>query len=113
MGGERIAPPFFTSAKYGGEWSASRPDPFTPGERAGSTHWIGDWLGSIVGVDATDDNNNNHNNNNKPSSNPACPERSLSLYSMSYPGSPMLHDNTFKGITDSNPVSNKIWKKGY
>jgi hypothetical protein len=25
----------------GGEWSASRPDRFTPGERASGSHWIG------------------------------------------------------------------------
>jgi hypothetical protein len=111
MGSERIAAPFFTSAIDGGEWSASRPDPFTLEERAGSTHWIGDWVGPSVCLDATDNNNNYNNNNNnyyyyynKHSSNPACPARSLSLYSVSYPGSPMLHDNTFKGITDSNPV---------
>jgi hypothetical protein len=33
---------FLTSALAGGEWSASRPDRFTPGERAPGTHWIGD-----------------------------------------------------------------------
>jgi hypothetical protein len=40
-----IAPPFLTSALDGGEWSASRPYRFTPGERAPGTHWIGGWLG--------------------------------------------------------------------
>jgi hypothetical protein len=30
---------FLTSALAGGEWSASRPCRFTPGERAPSTHW--------------------------------------------------------------------------
>jgi hypothetical protein len=29
----------------GGEWSASRPNHFTPGEIARGTHWIGDWVG--------------------------------------------------------------------
>jgi hypothetical protein len=43
-----IAPPFFTLALEGGEWSASRP---TSGERAPGTHWIGDWVDSIAGVD--------------------------------------------------------------
>jgi hypothetical protein len=33
-----------TSALAGGEWSASRPDRFTPGERAPVTHWIGEWV---------------------------------------------------------------------
>jgi hypothetical protein len=32
---------FLTSALIGGEWSASRPGRFTPGERAPFTHWIG------------------------------------------------------------------------
>jgi hypothetical protein len=30
-----------TSALVGGEWSASRPGSFTPGERVSYTHWIG------------------------------------------------------------------------
>jgi hypothetical protein len=34
---------FLTSALVGGEWSASHPDRFTPGERAPATHWIGGW----------------------------------------------------------------------
>jgi hypothetical protein len=32
---------FLPSALAGGEWSASRPDRFTPGERAPGTHCIG------------------------------------------------------------------------
>jgi hypothetical protein len=36
---------FLTSAIVGGEWSASNPGRFTPGERAPGTHWIGGWLG--------------------------------------------------------------------
>jgi hypothetical protein len=35
---------FLTSAVAGGEWSASRPGRFTPGERASGTHWIGGWV---------------------------------------------------------------------
>jgi hypothetical protein len=35
---------FLTSARVGGEWSASRPDRFTSGERAHVTHWIGGWV---------------------------------------------------------------------
>jgi hypothetical protein len=35
-----IAPPFLTSALYGGECSASRLSRFTPG-----THLIGGWIG--------------------------------------------------------------------
>jgi hypothetical protein len=32
---------FLISALDGGEWSASHPGRFTPGERAPGTHWIG------------------------------------------------------------------------
>jgi hypothetical protein len=42
---------FFTLALAGGEWSASRPCRFTPGERAPDAHWIGGWLGSRAGLD--------------------------------------------------------------
>jgi hypothetical protein len=35
---------FLTLALPGGEWSASRPGRFSPGERAPGTHWIGGWV---------------------------------------------------------------------
>jgi hypothetical protein len=41
-----------TSALDGGEWSASRPDRFTPSERSPGTHWIGGWVGSRAVLDA-------------------------------------------------------------
>jgi hypothetical protein len=47
-----IAPPIFTPALDGGEWSASRPGRFTPRERARGTHWIGDWVGPRAVPDA-------------------------------------------------------------
>jgi hypothetical protein len=40
-----------TSALAGGEWSASRPGRFTPGERALCTHWIGGWVGPRTELD--------------------------------------------------------------
>jgi hypothetical protein len=40
-----------TSALVGGEWSASRPGHFTPGERAPGTHWKGGWVGPRTGLD--------------------------------------------------------------
>jgi hypothetical protein len=49
-----IAPPFLTSALDGGEWSASRPGHFTPGEIATDTHWIGGWVDRRVGLDAVE-----------------------------------------------------------
>jgi hypothetical protein len=42
---------FFTSALVGGEWSASRPGCFTPGERAPGTHRIGGWVALRAGLD--------------------------------------------------------------
>jgi hypothetical protein len=42
---------FLTSALGGGEWSASRPCRFTPGERASGTHWIGGWVDPRAGLD--------------------------------------------------------------
>jgi hypothetical protein len=38
---------FLASALHGGEWSASR---FTSAERAAGTHWVGGWVGPIVGL---------------------------------------------------------------
>jgi hypothetical protein len=40
-----------TSALAGGEWSASRPGRFTPGEKASSTHLIGVWVDPRAGLD--------------------------------------------------------------
>jgi hypothetical protein len=34
-----------------GEWSASRPGRFTPGERAPGTHWIEGWVGPRASLD--------------------------------------------------------------
>jgi hypothetical protein len=42
---------FLTSALVGGEWSASRPGRFIPGERAPGTHWIGGWVDPRSGLD--------------------------------------------------------------
>jgi hypothetical protein len=41
---------FLTSALDGGEWSASRPGSFTPGERAPATHLIGSWVDPKAGL---------------------------------------------------------------
>jgi len=35
-----------------GEWSASRPDSFTPGDRTPDTNWTGNWVGPRAGPDA-------------------------------------------------------------
>jgi hypothetical protein len=41
---------FLTSALVGGEWSASRPGRFTPGERDPGTRWIGGWVSPSTGL---------------------------------------------------------------
>jgi hypothetical protein len=41
---------FLTSALAGGEWSASLPGRFTPGERAPGTRCIGCWMGPRAGL---------------------------------------------------------------
>jgi hypothetical protein len=41
---------FLTLALAGGEWSASRPCRFTPGEIAPGTHWIG-WVSPRAALD--------------------------------------------------------------
>jgi hypothetical protein len=40
-----------TSALDGGEWSASRPGRFIPGERDPCTHWIAGWVGPRAVLD--------------------------------------------------------------
>jgi hypothetical protein len=45
---------FLTSAPAGGEWSASRPGRFTPGDRGLGTHWIGGWVDPRDGLDNVD-----------------------------------------------------------
>jgi hypothetical protein len=47
-----MAPRILTLALDGGKWSASHHNCFTPREIAPSTHWIGDWVGLRVGLDA-------------------------------------------------------------
>jgi hypothetical protein len=73
---------FLTSALDGGEWSASLPGRFTPGERTLSTHRIGGWMGPRTGLDPVV-------KRKIPSpcreSNPDRPARSLVLYRLSYP----------------------------
>jgi hypothetical protein len=42
---------FLASALVGGEWLASRPGRFTPGERVAGTHCIGGWVDPRTGLD--------------------------------------------------------------
>jgi hypothetical protein len=81
-----MAPPFLNMALDGGEWSASRPGRFTPGERAPYTHWIGGWVGPRAGMDDVDDRKflTLPGLEHRPLGRAA---RSQSLYRLSYPGS--------------------------
>jgi hypothetical protein len=45
---------FLSLALVGGEWSASRPGRFTPGERAPGTYWIGGWVGPRAALDVAE-----------------------------------------------------------
>jgi hypothetical protein len=42
---------FLNLALAGGDWSASRPGRFTPGEQTPDTHWIGCWVDPRAGLD--------------------------------------------------------------
>jgi len=42
--------PLLSSALVGGEWSVSRPDRFTPGEKAAGTLLLRDWMGLRTGL---------------------------------------------------------------
>jgi len=50
--GEMGYSPTHPLTSNGDELSASRPDRFTPRERAPGTHWIGDWVGHRTVIDA-------------------------------------------------------------
>jgi hypothetical protein len=51
MGLGNITPPFLTSILDEGEWSASTPGRFTPGEIVPIMHWIRGCLGPRAGLD--------------------------------------------------------------
>jgi hypothetical protein len=77
---------FLTSAIVGGEWSASHPCRYIPGERAPGTHWIGGWVGPRAGLDEVEKRKflTLWGLELRPLGLPA---RSQSLYRLSYPGS--------------------------
>jgi hypothetical protein len=69
-----------------GEWLASRPCRFTPGERAKGTHWIGGWVDPRADVDDMEKSKflPQPGLELRPLGRPA---RSQSLYRLRYPGS--------------------------
>jgi hypothetical protein len=68
------------------EWSASLPGLFIHGERAAGTHWIGGWVGPRAGLDDVEKRQflTLPRLNLRPLGRP---DRSQSLYRLSYPGS--------------------------
>jgi hypothetical protein len=52
-----IAPPLLTHVRNGGEWAASCPGRFTPGQRAPGSHSIV-WVGPRAGLDAVEKRKN-------------------------------------------------------
>jgi hypothetical protein len=52
-------PPFLTTARDGGEPSASRPCHFNPGEAEPDTHCTGGWVGLRAGLDNCGHQNRN------------------------------------------------------
>jgi hypothetical protein len=81
---------FLYSVLVGGEWSASRPGRFIPGEIAPGTHWIGGWVDPRIGLDDVERINilPLPGLELRPLGHPA---RSQSLYRLSYPGSQRVH----------------------
>jgi hypothetical protein len=76
---------FFTWSLVGGEWSASRPGHFNPGEGALGTHWKGAWVGPRAFLD--DVNNRKFLTLTGLELQPlGCLARSQSLYRPCYPG---------------------------
>jgi hypothetical protein len=77
---------FLTSSLAGGEWSASHPGSFTPGERAPGTHWTGGLMNPIAGLDDLEKRKilTLTGLELQPLSRPS---RSQALYRLSYPGS--------------------------
>jgi hypothetical protein len=82
-----IAPPFLTTALDGGEWSSSRPNPFTPGEVEPGTHGIGTWVSPRADVDTMEEKEISYS---FWESNPGRSARSPSLYRLGYSFSSIL-----------------------
>jgi hypothetical protein len=76
---------FFTSALVAGEWSASRPQPLYPGERAPGTNCIGGLVDPIASLDHVEKRKalSLQGFELRPLGRPA---RGQSLYRLSYPG---------------------------
>jgi hypothetical protein len=52
--------PLFLTLTLEGEWSASRPYRFTPGETAAGTYFIRDWVGPRAGLGPVERRKSHH-----------------------------------------------------
>jgi hypothetical protein len=50
LGSGGMAPPFLTSAVFGGEWLSLRPSRFNHRQSVSGTHWTGDSVGLTAGM---------------------------------------------------------------
>jgi hypothetical protein len=96
---------FLISALVGREWSASRPDRFTPGGKVPGTHWIGDWVSLRTGLNYVEKRKflTLPGLELRPLSRPA---RSQSLYRLSYPGSTRMVSTLDSVLLVVNIISN-------
>jgi hypothetical protein len=84
MGSGGTAPPFLNVALDGGEWSGTRPGRFTFGKRALDDHCKGGWVDARTGLDAVEKIKLSFHCRE---SNSDSPDRSPSVYRLSYPSS--------------------------
>jgi hypothetical protein len=86
-------PRFLTSTLVGGEWSASFPGRFTPGERTPCTHWIGGWMEPRTSLNDVKKRKflTLQEFEFRPLDRQACNQ---SLYRLRYPGSSLFHSNS-------------------
>jgi hypothetical protein len=91
---------FLTSELGGGEWSASHPGSFTPGERASDTHWMGGWVNPGAGLDDLEKRKflTLLGLELRPLGRPA---RSQSLYRLRYPGSYFSMEQIYYPVKDT------------
>jgi hypothetical protein len=101
-----------TLALVGGEWSASRPGRFTPGERAPGSHWIEGWVDPRAGLDNMEKWKllPPHGLELWP---PSCPACSPSLYLLHYPSSHIKFNTCSKHSSvdkfQNSDLSSRVW----
>jgi hypothetical protein len=98
MGSGSTVPPFLNVPLDGGEWSASCPDRYIFGERAFDGNYKGGWTDAKASLDAVEKRKLSFPCTE---SNSDCPDRSPSVYRLSYPGSWILR---YGSLTNFEPT---------